>query len=356
MTMYGYSSATEQSLEARWRDYRQQHPGVWIRDAAEVLGVSEAELLATGCGGGVTRLEGSWRALLELLPALGEVKTMTRNASAVIEKWGRYERVEIAGNLGQVVGDDIDLRLFMHHWKSGYAVREEGKHGLRHSLQFFDGSGTSIHKVYVEDVGSLHAYGEIVRGFTSSDQSTTAVVEPLPAAAAERPDAEVDRTGLCEAWDRMQDTHEFFGVLRAFGVTRAQAFRIGGPERARRAAPSTAAARILEGAAAGSDPIMVFVGSRGVIQIHTGPVRQVRPMGAWLNVLDPRFNLHLREDRIADAWVVKKPTKDGIVTSVELFNAEGETIAMFFGKRKPGEPESEAWRRATGALDEEVRP
>lgn len=351
MTMHAYAVSSMNSLEARWRDFQQQHPGVWIRDAAEVLGVSEVELLALGCGGGVTRLSGRWRALLELLPALGEVKTMTRNASAVIEKWGRYERVEIAGNMGQVVGEEIDLRLFMHHWRSGYAVREEGKHGLRHGLQFFDASGTSIHKVYVEDESALGVYGELVHGFTSSDQSPRADVEPSPATAAERPDAEVDAAGLCQAWDQMRDTHEFFGILRTFGVTRAQAFRVGGPERARRVVPS-AAARILADAAADSTPIMVFVGSRGVLQIHTGPVQHIRVAGSWLNVLDRRFNLHLREDRITEAWVVKKPTKDGLITSLELLNAGGETIAMFFGKRKPGELESEAWRRATGALDE----
>ena len=356
MTMHNYSVvSTAQSLEERWREFRQQHPGVWTRDAAEVLEVSEAELLATGCGGGVTRLSGRWRPLLEILPSLGEVKTMTRNASAVIEKWGRYERVEIAGNLGQVVGEEIDLRLFMHHWKSGYAVREEGKHGLRHSLQFFDAAGTSIHKVYVEDEGALRVYGEIVHGFTSADQTPRTDVVPPPAAAAERPDIEVDAAGLCAAWDGMQDTHEFFGILRGFGVTRAQAFRVGGPGRARRVVPS-AAATILAGAAVDSTPIMVFVGSRGVLQIHTGPVQHVRPAGAWLNVLDRRFNLHLCEDRITEAWVVKKPTRDGLVTSLELLNAGGETIAMFFGKRKPGELESEAWRAATGALDDEVRP
>lgn len=354
MTMHAYSVSTMTSLEAQWREFQQQHPGVWIRDAAEVLGVSEAELLALGCGGGVTRLSGRWRALLELLPALGEVKTMTRNASAVIEKWGRYERVEVAGNLGQVVGEDIDLRLFMHHWRSGYAVREEGKHGLRHSLQFFDASGTSIHKVYVEDESALGVYGELVRGFMSADQSPRADVEPSPVTPAERPDVDVDAAGLCQAWDRMRDTHEFFGILRTFGVTRAQAFRVGGPERARRVVPS-AAARILADAAADATPIMVFVGSRGVLQIHTGPVQHVRLAGSWLNVLDRRFNLHLREERITEAWVVKKPTRDGLVTSLELLNAGGETIAMFFGKRKPGELESEAWRRATGALDE-VRP
>ena len=354
MTMHAYSVSNMQSLESQWREFQQQHPGVWIRDAAEVLGVSEAELLALGCGGGVTRLSGRWRALLELLPALGEVKTMTRNASAVLEKWGRYERVEVAGNLGQVVGEDIDLRLFMHHWRSGYAVREEGKHGLRHSLQFFDASGTSIHKVYVEDESALGVYGELVRGFMSADQSPRADVEPSPVTPAERSDVDVDAVGLCQAWDRMRDTHEFFGILRTFGVARAQAFRVGGPERARRVVPS-AAARVLADAAADAMPIMVFVGSRGVLQIHTGPVQHIRLAGSWLNVLDRRFNLHLREDRITEAWVVKKPTRDGLVTSLELLNAGGETIAMFFGKRKPGELESEAWRRATGALDE-VRP
>jgi putative hemin transport protein len=67
-------------------------------------------------------------------------------------------------------------------------------------------------------------------------------------------------------------------------------------------------------------------------------------------VLDPGFNLHLREDRIASAWVVKKPTVDGTVTSLELFDAAGETIAMLFGKRKPGLPEMPEWQATVERL------
>jgi putative hemin transport protein len=81
-----------------------------------------------------------------------------------------------------------------------------------------------------------------------------------------------------------------------------------------------------------------------MIQIHTGPVRRVEVIGPWLNVLDPGFNLHLREDEIATAWVVKKPTRDGHVTSLELFDTAGGTMAMFFGSRKPGVPELAGWR------------
>ncbi len=73
-------------------------------------------------------------------------------------------------------------------------------------------------------------------------------------------------------------------------------------------------------------------------------------MGPWFNVLDDSFNLHLREDRVASAFVVWKPTDDGVVTSLELFDAEGELIASLFGKRKPGQAEDEAWRGLVAAL------
>ncbi|MBA4267107.1 MAG: hemin-degrading factor, partial [Comamonadaceae bacterium] len=84
------------------------------------------------------------------------------------------------------------------------------------------------------------------------------------------------------------------------------------------------------------------------------PVKRVEPLEmagkTWLNVLDPGFNLHLREDRIADVWVVEKPTVDGVVTSLEAFDADGELMAMFFGARKPGQVEQAAWRHLLAHL------
>ena len=55
--------------------------------------------------------------------------------------------------------------------------------------------------------------------------------------------------------------------------------------------------------------------------------------------MDPTFHLHLRQDHIAETWAVRKPTKDGHVTSLEAYNAEGEMIIQFFGKRKEGSDE-----------------
>jgi putative hemin transport protein len=96
--------------------------------------------------------------------------------------------------------------------------------------------------------------------------------------------------------------------------------------------------------------LMCFVSNRGIVQIHTGPVSNITPMGPWLNVMDPTFHLHLRADHIAEAWAVRKPTKDGHVTSVECYDKNGEMIIQFFGKRKEGNVEMAEWRALVEGL------
>jgi putative hemin transport protein len=163
------------------------------------------------------------------------------------------------------------------------------------------------------------------------------------------PDQDIDVTAWRQSWRAMKDTHDFFGLLRQFKVTRTQGLRLADPEFVQ-AMPVTVVKDLLDLAAGASTPIMVFVGNPGMLQIHSGPIQKVVSIGVWINVMDPRFNLHLRSDSVAQAWLVRKPTVDGIVTSVELFNDRGEAIAMFFGERKPGNPELTAWRALVDEL------
>ena len=126
--------------------------------------------------------------------------------------------------------------------------------------------------------------------------------------------------GLRIAWRAMQDTHEFFGMLGKFKVGRMQALRLVGEEFAREL-PPRALRSALEAAGADGTPIMIFVGSNGCIQIHSGPIKRLVETHGWFNVLDPAFNLHLREAGVARLFSVRKPTEDGIVTSIEAFDA-----------------------------------
>ena len=77
---------------------------------------------------------------------------------------------------------------------------------------------------------------------------------------------------------------------------------------------------------------MVFVGNRGMVQIHTGALQRVQRIGEWLNILDPGFNLHLQDSRLHETWLVRRPTRDGIITAIEAFDADGHSIVSFFAE------------------------
>ncbi len=350
---------TTESLKERWDTLLKDKPKLRIRDAAAELGVSEAELLATGCaeGGGapsphlnVTRLAGDWTQLIKDLPTLGRVMCLTRNEHAVHERFGEFLKIDFFHGMGQVVGPDIDLRLFMSEWQNGFAVTDQTPEGDRQSLQFFDATGTAIHKIYLQKESNYGGYGVLLNKYRSGDQGTAQAVSPAPAKRPELPDAEIDVAGFQQAWREMKDTHAFYILMGKFRVGREQALRLA-PEGYARKVDVSSTKKMLETAAAQGTPIMVFIGSSGCLQIHTGPVQNIKMFGAeWLNVLDDEFNMHLRDTAVASAWVVKKPTVDGDVTSLELYDAAGNNIVMFFGKRKPGEPEDEAWRKIVGEL------
>ena len=340
-----------QELLQQFLALKGEDPRLRVRDAAARRGVSEAELVAARCGEGVRRLDGPWQDLLKELPALGTVMVLTRNDSAVHEKVGTFGKVSTFQNMGLVLNHDVDLRLFFNHWHFGFAVTEQAQGTARHSLQFFDLDGVAVHKVYLREESDVAAYEALVAKYLNADQAPAIKVVPAVAEPGDRPDEAIDRAALRERWQALQDVHDFRSMLIDLGVGRLQAFRLVGEDLAYRVDLGSFR-RALEQAAGSALPIMIFAGSPGVVQIHTGPVEQLKEVGPWFNVLDPGFNLHLREDGIAQAWVIRKPTRDGIVTSLEIYDARGHQIAWMFGERGEGKPEREDWR----ALVESLQP
>ena len=353
------AEASSIPLKETWNRYKAAHPQTRIRDAAADLRVSEAELLATDLGETVIRLavpdeRPGWGRVIEKLPTLGYVMALTRNEHCVHERKGEYREVGIFGFMGNVLGPDIDLRFFLNHWHFGFAVAEPEKDGkLKRSLQFFDRDGSAVHKIFLQETSSVEAFDSLTTEYRAAEQSNVLAVgargTPL---LPEETVAEVDQAAFRRDWAALQDTHEFFGLLKKHGVGRTQALKLVEGEFAT-PLPTPCAEALLRKAAAEQLPIMVFVGNPGKIQIHTGPVSRIVPFGKedeWINVLDPEFNLHLRQTAITQAWSVKKPTRDGHVTSVELYDATGELVAQFFGRRKPGESELPGWRELVAGL------
>jgi putative hemin transport protein len=356
--MHGTIHAIRNTFSTLRRKNKARH-----RDIAEQLGISEAELIsahvdvAVDDGNGILqsiRLKPDWTSIVTSLEPLGEVMALTRNSSCVHEKTGIYRNVSNNNQVGLVLGGEIDLRLFYQQWAHGFSVVEQTEQGVQRSVQFFDVEGTAIHKVFLTPHSDVSAYENLVTNFSVDDQSARIHVKTKATRPTELADTDIDVVGFHQAWRSLRHTHDFFDLLKRFGVTRIQAMRLADPLLVQQV-ENEAAHRLLQIAAIAGVPIQIFVGNSGMIQIHCGLIKKVSVMGPWLNVLDHNFNLHLREDHIASIWLVKKPTINGLVTSLELFDADGESIAMFFGERKSDGPESCEWRSLIENIQKESK-
>lgn len=338
-------------LKQLYLEFMIENPKVRIRDAAEMLGVSEGELLATSVGESVIRLKPEFKELMHELHTLGYVMALTRNNEIVHERKGVYEnaQTELPHGMALFVNPDIDLRIFSKCWHFGFAATVENPKGTMRSIQIFDQDGTAVHKIYLTDKSDLNAYEKLVEKFIAEDQSTTFEGTPKTPKPADQPDSAIDVEGFRNAWAEMKDTHDFFPMMGKFRVGRKQALRLA-DEKFSREVPADSFKWLLEEARDRKVPIMVFVGNDGIIQIHTGEVENVLEARGWFNVMDEKFNLHINQDEVGSAFVVRKPTEDGIVTSLELFNKNDKDIALFFGKRKPGIPEKTEWRELMSDL------
>ena len=337
-------------LKILWETMKNDTPRKRTRDIATSLGVSEGELVASACDGeNIIRLKKDWEKLFGQLEQLGPLMALTRNRSAVHEKNGVYRNVSFEGHAGLVLDEQIDLRLFHKRWGSAFALPVKNPRGTLHSIQIFDKKGEAVHKIYLKDASRLEDYLRLVDRFRYDDQSSGIELNSGISRKKNRRPDEVNRDQFLGEWSELKDTHAFFPLLLKHKVSRTVALELTEGQFAW-AVSNSVTRRMLKRVVDREVPIMVFVGNPGVVQIHSGPVRRVVEKGDWINILDPGFNLHMRQDHVASSWIVEKPTEDGTVTSIEVFDKEGELIVTFFGARKPGRPELESWRVVTDEL------
>jgi putative hemin transport protein len=328
---------------AEIRRLRSLHPEMRERDFARIHRISEAELIAAFVGHGATRLNPDVETLLAGAGTLGEVMVLTRNQSAVHEKIGPFDKTHYGPQASMALGDHVDLRIFPQHWASGFSVEKTGTDGaVRRSLQFFDRAGDAVFKIHLRESSNLEAYRALVARLTATEQADTVAVVPYEESEALRPDA-ASPAALKAEWDQLTDTHQFVPMLRRLNLTRHQAVSMIDSQYAWPLGLD-AVTSAFQQAAESALPIMVFIGNRGCIQIHAGPISRVETMGPWLNVMDETFHMHLRLDEITELWAVRKPTKDGHVTSIEAFGADRKLIVQLFGERQEGVDERSGWR------------
>ena len=327
---------------------REKNSNLRDREFVKSIGITEVELVAAFTTiGKAERLKVDVPLFLKNAHRLGEIMALTRNDYAVSEKKGHFQNVFPSDNISMTLGQ-IDLRIFQNNWKFAFARDMIIHDRTIRSLQFFDAYGEAVFKLYPEPTTNLDEWDRLIV-LLANDAPTDSIEVLPPAPKNDSTSHNADIEEFRNRWRQMTDVHQLHNILKELKIGRHDAVKFVGSEFANEVRTDSVEI-LLQRAVEKQVPVMCFVGNKGCIQIFTGQVEKLKKIDGWFNILDEKFHLHLLTSGISRVWHVRKPTSDGYINSLEVFDDNGEMIIQFFGKRSAGEPECEAWRNILAGL------
>ncbi|TMO02947.1 ChuX/HutX family heme-like substrate-binding protein [Pseudoalteromonas sp. S558] len=335
------------TLFNQYQALKAEQPTIRAVDAALKLNTTEAQLVAAQVGTNAIKLDiNHIESILKGLKKLEHVMAMTRNELVINEIKGCYEKLYTSERNEQKMAiainpGGIDLRLFLYKWASVFAVKLNNMV----SIQCFDKYGQAVHKIFSTEQTNLAAYEALINKYSDCEQSNVLAIEPkIVQALTFKPQENIDVADFLNAWENLQDVHHFPALLTKFDVCRTQALEIAQPHWAQEILPISLP-YIFETLKKQQNEVMIFVNNDAAVQIYSGTLNNLKQVGPWYNVLDEGFNLHVRSDDFARAFVVKKPTDNGdvVVHSIEFFDSLGNTVLTLFGRRTEGNKQSNKW-------------
>ncbi|GGF50069.1 hemin-degrading factor [Azorhizobium oxalatiphilum] len=295
-----------------------------------------------------TRLGAPVERIVDDLQRLGETVAVTMNTAAVITRIGCYGAPQCSGTPLACGASSICLRLHEAAVDTALAVERMPMNRLPCSLQLFDAAGAVLHKSFLTDCTDDLAFGQLCLDWEARDlagrrpQVGGLGEGALPAPAAFSPD------GDCAA--------QLDSIFGDSGIRRRAALPGWGEEWAWRVLPDVVF-DLLVLASEVRMPLVQAVGNAGTMQVHRGPVEQVRRSGPLLVLASETSTLSIELNEVEEAWVTRfdaGPDADGLM--VELYDWRFHCVAQFTALGLPNPGLGSYWEQLVFSLPRAPMP
>ncbi len=100
----------------------------------------------------------------------------------------------------------------------------------------------------------------------------------------------------------------------------------------------------LQAAANDALPMVVYTDETRTIPVYAGVAQRIHVTASSVSIINSCSEFHLQQGTISNIQLVQKPTAYGLVTSIALWDAQENVIALFLSSRKPDKYTSCKWR------------
>ncbi len=234
---------------------------------AAALDCTEAEFVACGAGSEKVEFLPITRAEEWLWAAAGVGRSMwlLRNEATVLEADTTLSNLHRDDTFLELEAPELSIRLRMDQCRFAFFLKTE--QGPPRSLQLFDRRGEAVLKLYLKNKKRIQNFDTALKPFF----------------LAERPEfLEIEAAA----------------PVRAIGEST-------GAENGGRLDPAVLRFLLEEAARLEKTVVLTAANAAGQMAVRHRPSRLV-PMDDWFNILDPGFNLHLRESLLAGACLERQ--------------------------------------------------
>ena len=155
---------------------------------------------------------------------------LTRNESAVHEKIGVFENINLRQACVDRARREYRSAHFPVRWAHGFAVTQDRwRRGAPQPAVLRQGRATPFTRCTCARSSNLDAYQRIVEDFSLEDQSQEFVEARVEHASLPRTARSV-ADELRDEWSRLTDTHQFLGLLRKLKLGRRPALHSVGED------------------------------------------------------------------------------------------------------------------------------
>ena len=314
------------------------------------MDVSEAEIMATHCGCNATRLSPAWEELLLRITRCGRLRVKTQNKFAEMESIGNFGSISLKNNELKSLDGFGNLKINLDNLESAYAfesILENGKY--EYSIHIFGLDGSPIHKFFLSENNSQEIFQWISSQLKHENQSPVQIIKQNQKNPTRIIWNKTDHFCFIDTWNASKTNQDFSRLLKHFNITRAQALRLAEGEMTHRLGRFEFE-NLLKTVAKVQTPLTIQVGNAGGVHYFSGNIDRFMANDFSPSADGNYFKIRINRKGIADAWRVTMPTKDGKITSLELYDYNGGPIISFFNDMRRNKKDSPYWLKILNNL------
>ncbi|SFC02169.1 Putative heme degradation protein [Marinospirillum celere] len=340
---------------------------VGVREAQPLLGLTGwSRLLATSEGElQASRLnhEKVWPledvfSLFYLLSSLGEVEVQTFNNLGWAKYQGRFNAPDLCLDDPQHLELEfrtasMHMKLDLEKWYWGCAVEDRPpERSVQRSLQFFNYQGKRFLKIHAVPQTDELAWHNLITNFAKKESAA----KPLFAAQQDQkqltPPADMQQ--FSQEWRLMSHAKQLSVLLRRHQADYLPVLQHLDAKFAREVS-LTSLSQLLKKWTGLSDMtnkprLKLSFYTEGCMQAVSGVLQPPRLQHNQLCIAYADGCVHCDPQQLEEAFVVRKPEGDGWVTSLEIFNGQGQLVLKIQEEKPECQPENLLYREIFQAL------